>query len=701
MLALTLGVVAACGGGRQTLGVAEIEVPDQPRATMLAGASKVDITPMAGMPLGGHAIEGGTGYGLWTRLWARAIYLEDPSGEPLVLVAVDLWAVPSGMMDDVVERVRDHHGLRQLGRAQVLISATHTHHSPANYMSNKLYNRAASNTMGFDPDVHAFMVDRLALAIAGAAAAKRPATLQLETATVAGVARNRSLPPFLRNPEAAALLAANADLPTCPDYPREVEGVDPCQAIDPTLTTLRLDGLDGEPVAVAAFFASHPTTLVNKTDAYSGDYFAIATARAEAALASASSVGDPVVALFNGPQGDVSPNWDAQGRAATEHLGARLGAAIVETARLEPSAAGGCAVPIAGTIENAFIRQPMAEQPVAGPPSTSTAKRALPGRALIAGAEDGPTRFRARTPEGQTVERHRRAGQGPKKPLVPPALFTLLFPRSALPQEAPLSVHRVGPLTIAGLPGEFTTVMGMRIRSGIAASNAPGAPRPILVGLAGEYMSYFVTPEEYTLQHYEGGSTMWGQYAGSFIAERLAELATAGPTPVRAPAVDRPGMTRSFALRPGGRARRALRDLDDRLREQLDIDAAPSTLAQLKFETAAPSWTTATWPTVRVEVRGDDGWTTLHRDGRAVDWHGEAFVSFPEAVGEDRWRWSIWWLGAAEAGETLRLRVDGPGGEVLCSAPFGADDPPSPDARPCADPYEAPATPDRGLGVHP
>ncbi|MCA9687387.1 MAG: hypothetical protein KC457_34820, partial [Myxococcales bacterium] len=120
--------------------------------------------------------------------------------------------------------------------------------------------------------------------------------------------------------------------------------------------------------------------------------------------------------------------------------------------------------------------------------------RALPmlelaGRALLAGAEDGPTRFRARSPEGQTVERHRRPGQGPKKPAVPPALFSLVFPGNMVPQDVPLSLHRLGPLTIAGLPGEFTTVLGMRIRQAIAASDAPGTPRPLLIGLAGEYMS--------------------------------------------------------------------------------------------------------------------------------------------------------------------------------------------------------------------
>ncbi|MCA9685791.1 MAG: neutral/alkaline non-lysosomal ceramidase N-terminal domain-containing protein, partial [Myxococcales bacterium] len=305
---------------------------DEPAAPLplLAGAAKVDITPIAGVPLGGHAIEGGIGYGLWTRLWARAIYIEDAAGEPLVLVIADLWAMPAGLADDVVERVREHHGLKQLGRAQVLIAATHTHHSPSNYTSSRLYNRGASNTMGYDPELRDFLARRLAQAIAEAAGAAQPARLRLESATIPGVARNRSLPPFLENPEAAGVLATNADLETCPDYPREVEGVDPCQAVDPTLTTLRIEDLEGRALAVAAFFAAHPTTMVNLTDAYNGDFFAIATAAAEARLAATSAeaggptIADPVVALFNGPQGDISPNWEEQGPPAARELGARL-----------------------------------------------------------------------------------------------------------------------------------------------------------------------------------------------------------------------------------------------------------------------------------------------------------------------------------------------------------------------------------------
>jgi neutral ceramidase len=678
---------------------------DQPGSGVLqAGAAKLDITPLPGVPLGGHSFEGGTGYAVWTRLWARAIYLEDEHGEPLVLVVADLWSIPAGLADAVVERVREHHGLQHIGRAQLLLSATHTHHSPANFSSSRLYNRAASNRMGFDPELFEFLVRRIAAAVAEAARARAPSRLRLASHSVASVARNRSLAPFARNPEAELLVAHNAALPTCPEAPADpgIE-LDPCQAVDPTLTTLRIEDLEGRPRAIAAFFAVHATSMVNATDAYNGDLFAVATAEAEAALRRAApELADPVVALFNGAEGDVSPHWESQGRADALVLGERLGAAIVDVGL------NGRGRTIMGKIESGFVRAPLAEQEVDGPPHTHAAARPLAGAAILGGAEDGRTKFHRRLPEGQTVDRHRRAGQGPKRPAVPPALFTLLFPRSTVPQTVPLSLHRVGPLTFVGLPGEFTTIMGMRVRMAVASSSPLGTARPITIGLAGEYASYFVTPEEYALQHYEGASTMWGQYSGALLAERIAELAgtvAADQAEFHSAAVESarfdPGLQRSFALRPGARAKRVLRKLDERLREQLAIAAQRDQLPRLELTTAAPTSSTSTWPAVRVEVRDGERWLPLLRDGVAVDETGVEFLMFPLEVRTYTWRWAIWWLGELPEGAKLRLHAYGPDGSEHCSAEFESGKLAPVSAQPCFV-HEPPISdPADGLGVVP
>lgn len=657
-LALSTCVLLGCAHGP----AAQVASPHAGSGVLRAGAAKLDITPLAGLPLGAHSIEGGTGLARWTRLWARAIYLEDAEGQPLVLVACDLWSIPAGLGDAVIDRLHAQHGLTHLDRRHVLLAATHTHHGPAAFASNRLYNRAAGPAMGFDPALHEFLARRIADAIADAALSAEPATLRLERRHVGALARNRSLAPFLANPEADALLAANAELPACSGEPKA------CKAIDPTLTTLRIDDPQGRAIAVAAFFAVHATAMANATDAYNGDLSTIATFTAERHAGVEGR--EVVVALFNGAEGDVSPDWSSQGRASTVALGERLGAAIVATAGLGSDCASG--QPITGTIANRYAAIPLADQAVDGPEHARTAKRALPGKAILGGAEDGRTRYHRRWPEGQTVARSRRAGQGPKRPAVPPALFSIGFPTWTLVAEVPVSLHRVGPLALAGLPGEFTTVMGMRIRASLREAAGAEPIIPIVVGLADEYGGYFVTPQEYALQHYEGASTSWGQYAGPLLRDAITELVTRDPGPPPRARFD-PGQRRDFALRPSDR--RALRSIAERLAAQLELAAEPPAI---EFDSAPPSWTGPTWPSVAIELRDPEGAWRPFTDDRGFE-----FVVFPLALERERWRWRAWWLGELPAASQARFRVFGPDGRERCSAAFGPGERPSPLAVDC------------------
>jgi hypothetical protein len=71
----------------------------------------------------------------------------------------------------------------------------------------------------------------------------------------------------------------------------------------------------------------------------------------------------------------------------------------------------------------------------------------------------------------------------------------------------------------------MTVDMGRRVRAALTKLAPPGVTGVQLSGLANEYMSYFVTPEEYDAQHYEGGSTMYGRQASVLMQEELVKLA--------------------------------------------------------------------------------------------------------------------------------------------------------------------------------
>jgi hypothetical protein len=63
-----------------------------PTGLARCGASEVDITPHAGLPMAGYAIAGKVARGMRGRLYARTLYLEDARGQRSALCFVDLFA---------------------------------------------------------------------------------------------------------------------------------------------------------------------------------------------------------------------------------------------------------------------------------------------------------------------------------------------------------------------------------------------------------------------------------------------------------------------------------------------------------------------------------------------------------------------------------------------------------------------------------
>lgn len=74
--------------------------------------------------------------------------------------------------------------------------------------------------------------------------------------------------------------------------------------------------------------------------------------------------------------------------------------------------------------------------------------------------------------------------------------FQMSFPFDWQPHVVSTQVARVGPLVLACVPGEFTTMAGRRVRA--AVQEAAGANSvPILLGLCNTYSDYITTFEEY------------------------------------------------------------------------------------------------------------------------------------------------------------------------------------------------------------
>jgi neutral ceramidase len=541
------------------------------------GAAKVDLTPTPGIPMGGFSIASKASRGVWDRMNARAIYIEDTACEALVLVSTDLVLMPNGLVDRVADLLED--SAPHVGRENLLLASTENHSAPAHFYSSKLLNHWGSPVDGgFDREIFDYFANRIASAVEQAVANKEKARLRVNYAdgtssyeqgetdptlnkkgesapydsVLKGVFRNRSLRAFLRNPEAAEYLVPPAQHPyglaDCAPFPtrlkhhpffdpESIESFPPsaCKAVYPRVDILEFEGYEsGERIAVAAFLAVHTTVLPASFELYSADLFGLTSARLErgelpelkGASRCAADGPFPVVALFNGAQGDVTATWTTRDRADALDLSGRIAEKICSLVPgdLEEDPR------VAFRFDEIPVEKTAFHDPHDGMRVHTTAPEPQAGASEMGGGPDGRTIFYDLG--YKTGERsYRRTEHGSKRPpfTVDIKKANISIGRSGTrcnppAKKAPVGVYRIGRTVIASVPGEPSTIMGDRIRR-LVAEKIDDERQVLLAGLAGGYVSYFPTPEEYDAQFYEGGAEYFGPGSGALVAAKLGELA--------------------------------------------------------------------------------------------------------------------------------------------------------------------------------
>jgi hypothetical protein len=289
-----------------------------------------------------------------------------------------------------------------------------------------MYNASASRLSGFDQNLFEFLAHRIAAAIVEAAKNGRPATVRLLETRVPGLMRNRSLQAFMLNPknERNTILEENVDLPA--GVAPEKYSIDAYRAVNPRLTVLKVESASGraQTIGIAAFIAVHPTAMRNSTAVYNGDLFGVAATVVEQALhAGPHPSSSPVVAIFNGAEGDISPDWERQDRRNTVRLGQILGQCILKLSTrneaLAKCRASKVDLRVEGSIEYRFTITQLANRCFKDESGFErcTADHPLPGVAMLGGAEDGRTfLYELGWQEGVRGPRHHR-NQGSKQPI--------------------------------------------------------------------------------------------------------------------------------------------------------------------------------------------------------------------------------------------------------------------------------------------
>lgn len=259
------------------------------------GMTELDITPPLGSSIPGY-LEERKSEGIGDPLYAKALVVE--SGEiALVFVTIDGLYIPSRETGRIRERLLRYTGIPA---ERIMVSATHTH-------------TGAPVRVGLDGSRHeeylACMADRAADAAIIAYNNRQPARIGWGAGQVGDISFNRRF--WMKN----GALRTN---PGClnPEIDR------PAGPIDPEVSVLRIDSLDGRPIGVLTGFACHTDTVGGTR--YSGDYPAVLS------RALKETLGEHVVSLFMlGACGDINhcdtskPKPDDRG-AVTRTMGLRL-----------------------------------------------------------------------------------------------------------------------------------------------------------------------------------------------------------------------------------------------------------------------------------------------------------------------------------------------------------------------------------------
>ncbi len=481
--------------------------------TLTAGAGRADVTPPTGYYGMGYVRSDMVLNGQHTRLFARALVLER-DGRKVALVAADLGSIAGGMVKEAGERLKD----RGFSEENILVSASHTHAGPTGYFNFSTYNTVFmtagtptdQNVAGErDPQLYAFMVRQLTEAIRRADDDRAPARAGWSSARLTDVTRNRSIEAHLHNHGIVKALGEGRP---------EEDPLGVLHTIDPDVHVLRVDKVRGRraiPIGIWTTFANHGTVNPHTFTVYNADHHGSATRVVEHAIRRAGRVprGQEVVNAYgNTDEGDMSSALDRRGPVWADEVG-RKEADVMLSAWRE----AGRAMTAEPALDSRWTRICFCGQRTEGGEVDDQAVVGLP---LFTGSEEGRGPLHDQT--GVPFEDRRSPIPDPHQGY---KVQVVRSGEGSVPKAVPLMTVRIGDRLIGSIPGEMTVGMGERVRDALLqASAGSGVRQTVLSGLANEFLQYFVTPEEYDRQHYEGGSQLYGRLAANLVKVSLADL---------------------------------------------------------------------------------------------------------------------------------------------------------------------------------
>jgi neutral ceramidase len=452
------------------------------KPVLRAGAVAVDITPtVLPSPLGNGWKKQLVGR-VHDPLWARALVLDDGVTK-LAMVVVDSTAITREICDDAKRAAQAATGIPM---SNMLMSATHNHSAPA-----------AMELALNQPDEHYPKLLRAKLAEAVIEAHRR-----LEPAKVGVAAIDEPDEVFCRRWKVRAGKVPPDPFGRTTDRVKMNPGalgadlLEPAGPVDPQLSIVAAQTLDGRPIALFATYSLHYVGGV-PAGTFSADYFAEFAHQVKQRLK-----GDDrfTAAMANGTSGDIN-NHDYR---KTPVKGEKRPEPMQRIREVAAKLADRAMSAYAGMKLSADLKLAVAER-------TLTVRNRLPG------AEDVAWATRMLGPLSDDM-----IGKVATIPGVY-AYETLKMADPAFPRTAELKLQamRIGDAAIATIPNEVFAQTGLNIRA------ASPFRLTFTVGLANGYHGYLPTPEQHALGGYETWRCRWSPLevdASTKIEAALADM---------------------------------------------------------------------------------------------------------------------------------------------------------------------------------
>ncbi|MDW8273408.1 MAG: neutral/alkaline non-lysosomal ceramidase N-terminal domain-containing protein [Chitinophagales bacterium] len=524
----------------------------------LVGVSKIKFSPflpnsaMLGYGLSSHIMKKpGT-------LFIRAIWIENDSGKCCIVVC-ELGFITLSIQQGVLNRLKSDYPHFQLNEHNLMITAQHTHSGPSGYSYYPLYNFP---TPGFSEKIYKEILEAIIKAIVAAEGNKKEAQIsyhQGEFELEKEVAFQRSMHAYNANP----------------DIPEPLTLQTLHKGVNRQMQLLNFTGKDGKPLASINWFGVHTTSLANDLHEINADNKGYAARFLEQHFEQINP--DYVGVFAQGICGDVSPRFRYKknifkwqrgywyGKYDDDYKSAEYNGRLQYEKALDLLASSGVAVN--GNIKCKiwwvdFTDVKCNPKYTNGVEGASTGPACM-GLAFFRGALfDGPgipgflvpiarkwieqvKRKELRESGNSPEVIHKYKTQGVKHIFFEThagrvlgfekldKLIVLSFidesvralkmyyqkiasKRKVLytPKVLPLQLFMIGDLAIAAFPFEITVIAGKRLTQSIKEKLAHcGIREVILAPYANGYSGYITTFEEYQVQMYEGGHTVFGQWS--------------------------------------------------------------------------------------------------------------------------------------------------------------------------------------------